>query len=157
MATPEYEPVHFDEYTHLEKPFETSCQRVRFIEQLHLSVPIHILRYSAGGGSVTSLFLVKGPELRSESEILVAGAKLVQDSAPKLNEFHTRARRREFKEKLSNIVSVSPAVRDYFYKEMTMDASADTNPVMQERVRLMALGEHGIIQDLRTNNSINVQ
>ena len=48
----EYEPVFFDEDMHLEKPFESRTERSRFLQNLHLQVPVDVLRYDVYSSSL---------------------------------------------------------------------------------------------------------
>ncbi|KAH3802077.1 hypothetical protein DPMN_155745 [Dreissena polymorpha] len=41
---------------------------------------------------------------------------------------------------------------DFIYKELALDASAVSNPVMQQRLELIDLGETGLMADLRELN-----
>lgn len=60
--------------------------------------------------------------------------------------------KKTFKEKINNITSLSPSVIEYIYKELAFDGSQTTNPVMQERLRLISLGHTDLIADLRHTN-----
>ena len=59
---------------------------------------------------MTTLCLVHAKENHSEPDMMMEGARLLQHKAPKLKEFHTRTMKAEFKQKLSNIAKISPAV-----------------------------------------------
>lgn len=148
----ENEPVFFDEYEHVETPFSTNQQRARFLEKMQLSVPIDIIRFSPGGSSIAVVCFFQVKESRSIPEMLTNGARFLQTARPRLKEFHTRAQRRHFKERLKNVASVLPAVSDMIYKELTMDSAAADHPVTQERLRLIFLGNTGLIADLRALN-----
>ena len=104
------QPLFFDEAEHLVNPFVNRMQRFRFIKNLQLTVPIDIIRYSPGGSEMTTLCLVHAKENRSEPDTMIEGAHVMQRIAPKLKEFHTRTMKAEFKQKLSNIAKISPAV-----------------------------------------------
>ena len=45
----EMTPVVFDETVHIKTPFQTNKQRFSFVRNLHLTVPIDIIRFSPGG------------------------------------------------------------------------------------------------------------
>jgi len=145
-------PVIFDEFTHTENPFDSNDKRFRFFQNLQLSVPIDMIKYSPGGSCISTVCLIQVPESRSEAEILTQGARLLQQVKPKLKEFHTRTQRRLFKEKIKNVASVLPAVADMLYKELTLDVSVAAHPITQERMRLIFLGHTGLIGDLRNIN-----
>lgn len=130
-------PVHFDEANHLAKPFENATERFRFFKELQLTVSVDILRYCPGGAYLTTVCIVQVPNGRSESEILIDGARLLQRIRPQLKEFHTRAQKAAFKEKVNNKTQISPAVREFIYRYLTGDSSAPFHPVMQQRLRLI--------------------
>ena len=145
-------PLVFDENSNINTPFISNNQRYQFIKNLHLSVPIDIIRFSPGGSIVTTLCISQVPSERSEADILVQGARLLQRVRPNLIENHTRAQRKIFKAKLSSLANISPAVCDFIYKELTMDGVTATHPITQERLRLISLGHTGLIADLRHLN-----
>ena len=145
-------PIVFSESDHLLEPFSNNEQRFRFIENIQLSVPIDLIRYNPGGSCITTLCITQVPENRSEPEILTQGARFLQEVRPQLKEYHTRAQRRMFKQSLSNLATVQPSVADLIYKELALDASAAEHPETQERLRLIYLGNHGLLADLRHVN-----
>ena len=111
-----------------------------------------IVRFCPGGSTLTTVVLVRVRENMPVPEMLIEGARLVQDIGPNL-QFHTRSMRAEFKSKINNIARVSPADSSFKYQEMTSDASCHPNPIVQERIRLIYLGNTGIVADFRTLNS----
>ncbi|WAR13558.1 hypothetical protein MAR_027738 [Mya arenaria] len=118
------EPFLFNEETHVDKPFDSSVQRHRFFQNLHLSVPV--------------------PENRSEAALMTDAARLVQKMRPQLKEYHTSAQKREFKSKVANIARIQPSLVDFIYSELAFDGSAMEYPEMQQRFRVMSLGEYGL-------------
>ena len=126
------EPVVFDEDKHLEKPFERPLHRYRYFANLQLSLPIDIIRFCPGGSFITIACINKVSEGRSEGEILIQGARLMQKVRPQLKEFHTCAQKKAFRSKLSNVTKVVPSVADMIYKELTLDASTSNHPATQE-------------------------
>ena len=147
-----YNPVVYDESKHLEKPFENNTQRFRFLAELQLSVPVDIIRFCPGGSVFTTVCITEVPDCRSEDEMLTQSARMVQKMKPQLKEYHTRAQKRAFKEKLKNVAAVSPSVVNLLFSELTLDASTASHPDMQQRLRLIFLGEHGLLADLRHLN-----
>lgn len=97
------------------------------------------------------MFKVK--ESRPESVILTQGARFLQRITSHLKEVHTRAQRAEFDSMVNNIAHISPAVKTFIYRTLTNDASAPSNPVMEERLRLISLRNTDIIDDLRHLNT----
>ena len=91
-------PVVFDEEEHVDKPFQSSQQRIRFIENLHLSVPVYMIRFCPGGSQITTLVFVR---IESENEnlnkMLTDGDRYLQMAKLHLKEYHTRAMRKEWK------------------------------------------------------------
>ena len=78
-------PVIFDETLHINTSFETNKQRFTFVQNLHfLTVPIDVVRLSPGGSVITTLCIQRVLEGRSEAEILVEGARLLQTVRPHL-------------------------------------------------------------------------
>ena len=146
------DPLMFDEYVHIESPFENASQRYRYFVELQLSVPIDIVRFCPGGSVVTVHCIVRVPETRSDAQILTDGARLLQKVKPELKVFHTRAQRRHFKEGLKNITNISPSVADFIYKELALDSSTAEHPITHERLRMIFLGEEGLLTDLRYLN-----
>ena len=76
----------------------------------------------------------------------------MQKIRPQLKEFHTRAQKKAFQSKLSNVTKIVPSVAELIYKEPTLDASASNHPATQERLRLIFLGQEGLLGDLRHLN-----
>ena len=148
-----YNPLTFDEEAHIEKQFENNVARYRFFSDLQLSVPIDIISFCPGGSVVTTFCIVRVPEMRSDAEMLTQGARMVQKLKPQLKEFHTRAQRKLFKSKLSNIANIQPALVDFIYSELSLDASTMNHPDMMHRLRLISLGEEGLLADLRHLNT----
>ena len=146
-------PVVFDESIHINEPFQSNEQRYKFVKNLHLTIPIDIIRFSPGGSVITTLCISQVSNERSEADMLVQGARLLQKVRPKLLERHTRAQRRVFKRKLSAVTNLAPgSLSDFIYKELTLDGAAAAHPIMQERLRLISLGHTGLIADLRHLN-----
>ncbi|WAQ96968.1 hypothetical protein MAR_029658 [Mya arenaria] len=145
-------PIFFDEKTHLSTPFQKNQQRARFFAEMSLSVDIDLYKYCPGGSSVSVVFVAKTIKNRSSEESLVDPIRVVSQVQNKLPEFHTRYQKRYFKQKLSNIATLKPSVVDFIYKELALDASQVSNPEMEQRLRLIALGETGLIADLRDMN-----
>lgn len=130
--TMEMTPVVFDESVHIKTPFQTNKERFCFIQNLHLTVPIDIIRFSPGGSVVTTMCISRVAADRTEPEILIEGARLLQKVRPHLLERHTRAQRKLFQDKLSNVVKVSPAVTEFIYKELALDGAASAHPVTRK-------------------------
>ena len=148
----EMTPVIFDETVHIKTPFQSNKERFNFVQNLHLTVPVDIIRFSPGGSVVTTLCISRVAGDRAEPEILVEGARLLQMVRPHLLERHTRAQRKLFKDKLSNLVKVSPTISEFIYKELALDGTAAAHPVTKERLRLISLGHSGLVTDLRNLN-----
>lgn len=115
----EMSPVVFDESAHIKTPVQTKKERFSFIQNLHFTVPVGIIRWSPGGSVVTTLCISRIAADHSEPEILIDGARLLQKVRPHLSERHTRAQRKLFKDKLSNLVKISPSISEFIYKELT--------------------------------------
>lgn len=66
--------------------------------------------------------------------------------------FHTRSMRRSFREKCNNLSKMTPSVPDFIYKALALDSTTAYHKDMEERICLVFLVDHGIIQDLRHLN-----
>jgi hypothetical protein len=146
-------PVQFDENVHYTRGFETPQHRYRFIANMHLSIPIEIVKYSPGGSSFTSVFAYQVDANRSADDEKTQSAQVVASLRPKLKEYHTRAMKKEFKARVGTVVKVSGGTLEHVYQELTNDASAHSHPDIAERIRLITLGETGLVADLRTQNA----
>lgn len=127
-------------------------QRNRFFSELQLSFPVDIIRYCPGGSIITTVSLVQVAPNRTEAQLLTQGARMVQKLKPHLREYHTRGQKDAFKMKLKNIAKIQPNIVDFIYNELTLDRSSANHPDMQQRLRLIFLGEQGLIPDLRHLN-----
>lgn len=145
-------PFVFLEEQHLSEPFASNLQRFRYWHNALVSVPIDILKFSPGGSHVTIVCVQQAPLLRSDSEMLTQGARMVDKMRHALKECHTRAMKTAFKRKIQNIANIQPSVLEFIYAELAMDASAASNPEMNQRIRLMFMGHDGLIVDLRHLN-----
>ncbi|XP_053389760.1 uncharacterized protein LOC128552729 [Mercenaria mercenaria] len=146
-------PVLFDENVHLTTPFENRMQMKRFFDNLSLSVNVDLYRYCPGGGVSTIMFVAKVPENRSDNDAHIHPVRVIAQINDKLPEYHTRAMKREFRQKMNLIAKIQPGVLDFVYKELALDASVATNPEMQQRIKLISLGESGLVADLRELNT----
>lgn len=57
-----FQPLFVDEEIHTNGTFDTSMKRLRFYKSLHISCPIHQLRFDPGGGLGAINFIWKVPE-----------------------------------------------------------------------------------------------
>jgi hypothetical protein len=146
-------PVMFVEDTHLVVPFANAVQRYRFIDNLHLSVDVDLVKYCPGGSICTIVFVYQVANSRSADDAVTQSAQIVTSLKPSLPEYHTRQMKREFKARCARLAKVTPAFLDCIYRELTMDASAANRPDVQERIRLILLGEAGLVADLRSLNT----
>jgi hypothetical protein len=145
-------PIFFDEQEHTIQRFCDTAQKFRFLRDLHLSVPTDMIKFSPGGSSTTIVIFCKTSENQTEAEMLIQGARLMQKSRHRMVEFHTRAMKKHFQEKVNNVTSLNPSILEFIYKELTNDGSRATNPVMHERLRLISLGNVELLADLRSCN-----
>ena len=149
----ELTPILFDESLHLHQPFESSKQRQRFFKNMHLTSPVDLYKYCPGGSVVTVVFAAKVPEDRSEKEKFVHPLNVISKISDRLPEYHTRCQKKQFREKILNITNMKPGIIDYIYKELALDASVANNPEMQQRLRMISLGETGLVADMRELNT----
>ena len=146
-------PVIFDENQHLLTPFENNMQRFRYFDDMHLSIPVDVIRFCPGGSFVTITCISQVRMNRESSEILNDGATMLARVRPKLKEFHTRAQRNEFKQKIKNVAKINSTLLDIIYKELALDASFANHPDTETRINAMLLGATGLVADLRSLNS----
>lgn len=92
-------PVVFNEDKHLKNQFENSKEKFRYFEQLQLSMPIDLIRFSPGGSSITINCIVKVSSDRPTQQILIEGARILQKARPYLQEYHTRSQKALFRER----------------------------------------------------------
>lgn len=76
----------------------------------------------------------------------------MQQAISNIVEFHTRAMKKHFKEKVNNITSMNSSILEFMYKELTLGGSKETNPAMQERLRIISLDNTNLLADLRHDN-----
>lgn len=113
------EPV-FDEREHLSSPYQSSMQRLRFFENLQLSVNVDMFKYSPDGSIATVYCLIKVQSNRIESDkcsqiasnLLKIKFSTCEKSFP---EYHTREMKRNFKAKVRNVACVQPGLLDTIY------------------------------------------
>lgn len=84
--------------------------------------------------------------------MLTDGARLVQQMRPQLREVNTRAQKQMFQDKIRNIANIQPALLDFIYSELAIDAAAMAYSEMMERLRIISLGESELMSDLRHLN-----
>lgn len=145
-------PVMFDENIHLNTAFKSNFQRFYFFEHVHLSVVVDMLKYSPGGSHTTVASFIEVKPNRSESERQTDSARFLAGIMPKLPIFHTRAMKKNFKQKIQNLASIKPSLVTFLYSELGWDSSAASNPAMQQRLHMIFAGECGLLPDLRVLN-----
>ncbi|CAG2185017.1 unnamed protein product [Mytilus edulis] len=143
----------FDENVHVVSRFQNNMQRHRFLEELQLTFPVDIFRFCPGSSIITTVGFIQVEDNRSEPQKLIDAARSVLQNQEKFKEYHTRAQKRAFKEKLENIAHISRMIVSFIYKELTLDASQANHQDTQERLRLIFLGEKGLVADLRKLNN----
>ena len=148
-------PVYFDEDIFLTQPFESTMDRFRYFQKLSLSCDVAVLRYDPGGSSSTVKYLWKVPSNISDTELMTSTTRITEALKPKLYEFHTRQMRKDFAQKFSSIagVTIPPYLMRSIYAELTLDASSDQNPEVDQRARLAILGDDPeLVIDMRHLN-----
>lgn len=150
-----YQYIMFDESSHISNPFKDYNVKYYFFEKLQLSIPVDMLQYSPGGPGGSVVVLWRTPEERdSVNEVLNMSLKVVENVKPLLPEYHTRFMKSQFLKKISNLqVKLTPAILRFIYSELTLDASADQNPALEERIRQAIMSEDAdLVTDLRHLN-----
>ena len=92
-----------------QEEFSSSVARYRFFKDIHLSVPIEMLRYSPGGSHVTVVFLFHVKNNRSAEETTQA-VHFYEKVRSKLPVFHTREMKKLFKLQFQNISKITPSL-----------------------------------------------
>ena len=146
------EPVLFDEDSHLITPFDNYMQRHRFFEKMKLTVPVDLFRFCPGGSCYTLTYVVQVKDKRTASEVLSDGSTMTAKLRPFLKEYHTRAQKKDFKKKVSNVASIQKSLLDVIYRELSLDASVTSHPDTAARIYAMFLGEEGLVADMRARN-----
>lgn len=142
---------------------------------------VNLISFSPGGGIVSTHAVIKHSDEGQVEMVARVGRFMASKEAQQnFKEYHTRNMRNLFKRKLENIASgilihcflywwtaatliwsfrynynyfsVQPAVADLIYKELCLDASQAYHPVTQDRIRLIFMGNEGLIRDLRSLN-----
>ncbi|CAC5376627.1 unnamed protein product [Mytilus coruscus] len=154
-----YQYILFDEKLHAGCLFKTNVEKFNFFSHIQLLFPVDMMKYSPGGSFGTVIFFWKTPEGRKEDEIMTSAVKVVSRLKPSLPEFHTRQMRREFFTKFCHLPvsatgnTVPPYILRAIYRELTLDATADQNKALDERVRQALLAEDSdLVTDLRHIN-----
>ena len=127
-----------DELDLLGKEF-TPMQRHRFLKSFQLSHPVELYTYSMGGTAGNLVFFWSVRTDTSTSEQRAESLRVAEDLKPRITQYHTRAMKREFASKCSNLTSISPHVRRYMYAQLIGHSSADRNPELEQRMRLVVL------------------
>ena len=91
---------------------------------------------------------------RSQNEVASMSINMFAKIKPLLPEYHTRAMRKEFKSEVKRMgVNIPDYVLRHIYRRLLLDASADQNPALHERMKLaIASDNYEMIVDLRHLN-----
>ena len=152
-CVPILQPLFFNEFIHIEGHFESNMQRFRYIKELQLSMPVDVYKYSPGGSHTAVLCLVPVTADRTADAIQTETAQTVAMIIDKLPQFHTSQMRRQFKASLANVISIPPSVADMVYKQPSLDATVSQHPDTEHRLRMIFMGETGLLSDLRKLNA----
>ena len=145
------EPVILLEQEHTPY-FDNSKQRLRFYEDLHLSVPVDLFTFCPGGSRTSVFAVVQIADKRSMNEMMTESARMLQKLRPNFKEVHTRAQKNVFKTRVNNIARIQPSLLEVIYQELALDSSVTNHPTTSQRIRAMFLGAEGLIADLRHLN-----
>ena len=111
-------------------------QLLRYFENMNLSIPIDIVRFSPGGPTVQSFMWRKTVTIRQ--------------CLRKVREYRTRTQKIEFKRKVQNVASIQPALLEMMYQELCLDSSTANHPDTVQSIHAMFLGAPGLVADLVT-------
>lgn len=143
------EPVSINDFM---PEFDNGTQRYRFFENLHLNVPVDMLKYAPGGSHMALGFVWKVAEKRTAEQEKTETVQIYEQLRAELPQFHTRAMKAAFKQEFERLSKITPSVIESIYQRLALDSSSHTNPAANERIRLILLGETGLVEDLRTHN-----
>ena len=129
-------------------------QRHRFINDLRLLVPVDLFRYCPRGSHTTVLCIVQVEGNRCEKDRLTQTARIMAEIKPKFHEFHTWQMKQDFKNKMQSISDISLSAVELIDKELSLDQSASEQPEMLKRLKLIFLGESGLLPDLCKLNPV---
>ncbi|XP_052223761.1 uncharacterized protein LOC127839434 isoform X1 [Dreissena polymorpha] len=148
-----YEYVIFNEENHSPNgSFKDFNERHFFMQKLQLTVPVDILTYSPGGQHLNIVLVWRTPEGGGE---LNESMQLYEKIRPLLPQFHTRQMKVDFRTKYTNLggFKIPAAELRNMYADLTLDASADQNPALDERIRQAILADDvNLVTDLRHLN-----
>ena len=145
----EYKAIQADLYAPIDK-----SKRYLYFKNLRLSKAIQMYRYHQSGSLGTLNFVWCVHEQRSASRMV----ETIENIKKTIPIYHTRALRREFKDKFRNVAKVPPVVLAEMYRTLTSDATAVPNDSVRRRLRLLLhadydyLSDESVVVDLRQLN-----
>lgn len=149
----EYEPLYFNEEVHIADAFKCTADRQRFLNDMRLDFPVDLLYSDPGSGVGATVFLWKVPENRSLVEMMTAATKMYKLLENRIPEYHTRFMWQTFAKRYFTLSDIPKHIFRSIYAELTLDASADQNPSMDDGVRQALFGnDPDMITDLRHLN-----
>lgn len=149
-----YDPVCLNDQDYFSS--ESKYARYQFIQNLEVSVPVQLYRYTPGGNIRTLIFIWRIPDdarQRQESKIL----SLLNDVGKQLPVYHTRAMRRDFKNNFKRLSNLSPTILTKIYQDLTGDSSVPQNQDILDRIEILVhnpeLIDENFVFDLRELNN----
>lgn len=110
--TDNWQPVLFDENTHVNEPSSDNLRRFMFFQTMQLSLKIGLLRYCLGGSKKTLVYIQKIPD-SSEAESATQTARIIATLKPKFPEYHTRAMKKQWKARFKSLIPFNIKRTDY--------------------------------------------
>lgn len=149
----EYEPLYFDEDVHISTVFNCTADSQRFLKELRLDFPVEMLHFDPGSRVGATVFIWKVTVNRSPVEMMTSATKMYKSLENRIPEYHTRFMRQSFAKRYSTVADIPKHIFRSIYAEHTLDASADQNPSMDDRVRQALFSNNPeMITDLRHLN-----
>lgn len=112
-----------------------------------------MLHFDPGSGVGATVFICKVPENCSPVEMMTSATKMYKSLENRIPEYHTRFMRQSFEKRYSTVADIPKPIFRSIYVEHTLDASADQNPSMDDRVRQALFSNNPeMITDLRHLN-----
>ena len=141
IQSSEYQIVHADEFAPTDK-----SRRYFYFKNLKLSRPIQLYRYHQSGslGTMNFVWTVPVDSRQRLHSSMVTNIEQIKETIPT---YHSRALRKEFKQRFRHVAKTSPAVLAEIYRTLTSDATAIPNPALTCRLREFLDAEYDYLTD----------
>jgi len=125
-------------------------KRYYYVQNIQLSFDITFYQYCSGGPNEDLFFVWKSPGMLD----LEKANRVIHAIESDIAVYHTRAMRREFRERFGLVTKLSPAIADEMYRHLSDDSSTPSSKISNDvRQRLLALLDsenQDIVIDMRS-------